>query len=132
MPRKPSETLTEVELEFMNILWKHPDVPPEYFRNALNAKGRSLTGGTVRKVLGILIRKGYVERSRQGKKYVYRAAVGQIPAKQGMISSLVDRVFGGSPSVMLATLFEGREVPEKDLKAIECLIINRKKKSEVL
>ena len=80
MPRKQSEILTEVELEFMTILWKHPDVPPEYLREALSKKGRSLTGGTVRKVLGILIRKGYVERSRQGKKYVYRAAVGQTPA----------------------------------------------------
>ncbi|MBN1294846.1 MAG: BlaI/MecI/CopY family transcriptional regulator [Candidatus Latescibacteria bacterium] len=127
MARRISNTLTEVELEFMQILWSHKEAAPEDIKQALNVKGRTLTGGSIRKMLLILMKKEYVERIKEGKKYIYRAKVKQTNAKKSMILELLDRAFGGSAFQMFATLLESSEVPEEDIKKIEKLIGERKK-----
>ena len=127
MARRSTSTLTEVELEFMHLLWAEHEVSPEDIQNALLERGRTLTGGSIRKMLSILMRKGYVNRKKEGKKYLYTARVGQEQAKKSMIRELLNRAFGGSASLMFATLIEGRDVPEEDLKTIERLIAERKK-----
>ena len=127
MARRTTPTLTEVELEFMQVLWAEREVSPEDIQNALLERSRTLTGGSIRKMLSILMRKGYVNRKKEGKKYLYTAMVGQEQAKKSMIRELLNRAFGGSASLMFATLIEGRDVPVEDLKTIERLIAERKK-----
>ena len=127
MARRSTSTLTEVELEFMQLLWAEREVSPDDIQNALLERGRTLTGGSIRKMLSILMRKGYVNRKKEGKKYLYTARVGQEQAKKSMIRELLNRAFGGSASLMFATLIEGRDVPDEDLKTIERLIAERKK-----
>jgi len=127
MARRSTSTLTEVELEFMQLLWAEREVSPEDIQNALLERSRTLTGGSIRKMLSILMRKGYVNRKKEGKKYLYTARVGQEQAKKSMIRELLNRAFGGSASLMFATLIEGRDVPDEDLKTIERLIAERKK-----
>ena len=92
MARRKSETLTEVELEFMHILWTVDEAAPEDLRNALLEKGRALTGGSVRKMLSILMKKGYVKRKRLGKKYLYSALVLQEQAKSSIIHVVTGRM----------------------------------------
>ena len=61
MARHTTKTLTEVELEFMQILWTEDEASPEDIQKNLLQKGRTLTGGTIRKMLSILMKKGYVK-----------------------------------------------------------------------
>ena len=129
MARRTKSTLTEVELEFMQILWTDIKASPEDLKNALVKKGRTLTGGSVRKMLSILMKKGYVERVKQGKKYVYSAKVRQAQANKSMIHDLLNRAFGGSPSLMVATLLDNRTVSDEDIEKIEKLITERKKEA---
>jgi len=127
MARRTTPTLTEVELEFMQLLWAVREVSPEDIQNALLEKGRTLTGGSIRKMLSILMRKGYVLRKKEGKKFLYSARIGQEQAKKSMVRELLNRAFGGSASLMFATLIGGQDVPDEDLKAIERLIAEHKK-----
>ncbi|MFC1606486.1 BlaI/MecI/CopY family transcriptional regulator [Candidatus Latescibacterota bacterium] len=128
MARRQSGTLTEVELEFMQVLWKDGEAAPEDVQKALLDSGRSLTGGSIRKMLSILVRKGYVSRKKQGKKYVYSPNILEEQAKTSMIRELVNRAFGGSASLMVATLIEsGGDIPADDLRKIERIIAERKK-----
>ena len=129
MARRISNTLTEVELEFMQILWSKKEAAPEDIKQALSEKGRTLTGGSVRKMLLILMKKQYVERIKEGKKFIYRAKVKQTNAKKNMIFELLDRAFGGSASQMFATLLDSSEVPEEDIEKIVKLIEERKKEA---
>ncbi|MFC1508933.1 BlaI/MecI/CopY family transcriptional regulator [Candidatus Omnitrophota bacterium] len=129
MARRKSVTLTEVELEFMHILWELEEAAPEDLRTALIEQGRTLTGGSVRKMLSILMKKGFVTRKRLGKKYIYSAHVPQEQAKGSIIHELLDRTFGGSASLMFATLLESRDIPDEDVKKIEQLIAERKKEA---
>ncbi|MCE5248627.1 BlaI/MecI/CopY family transcriptional regulator [bacterium] len=127
MARRAAGTLTEVELEFMQMLWSLKQAAPEDMQNALLEKGRELTGGSVRKMLLILMKKGYVQRIREGKKYVYSAQVPQEQAKRSMLNELMDRAFGGSASILVATLLKSSSVPEDDIVKIERLIAEHKK-----
>ena len=54
MPRRKSRTLTEVELEFMDVVWDEGEVTTDAVQNALRSRGRPLSDGSVRKVLSIL------------------------------------------------------------------------------
>ena len=127
MARRITPTLTEVELEFMEILWSEKEASPEDLVKTLSEKGRTLTGGSIRKMLSILMRKGYVKRQKQGKKYIYSARVKQEQAKRGMIRELLERAFEGSASLMFATLIKGQDVPDEDVWKIEQLIADSKK-----
>ena len=63
MARRRSRILTEVELEFMQVIWSRGKVTTEDVRNALRHEGRHLSDGSIRKVLSILVKKGYVYAS---------------------------------------------------------------------
>lgn len=129
MARRTTGTLTEVELEFMQILWLLNHAAPEDLQNALLERGRDLTGGSIRKMLLILMKKGYVKRVRDGKKYIYSPRVPQEQANRSMLTELMNRAFGGSASILVATLLSSSTVPEEDINSIEKLIAERKKEA---
>ena len=129
MARRTTNTLTEVELEFMHILWSEKEASPEDLQNALLKKGRTLTGGSIRKMLSILLKKGYVKRKKEGKKYIYSPQVRQEQAKRTMLHELMNRAFDGSASLMVAALFDNQTVPEEDIEKIERLIADHKKEN---
>ena len=129
MARRTTNTLTEVELEFMQILWSKKEAAPEDLQNTLLEKGRTLTGGSIRKMLSILMKKGYVKREKQGKKYVYSPKVQQEQANRNMLREFMNRAFDGSASLMVAALFDSQPVPEEDIAHIERLIAEHKKEA---
>ena len=126
MARKKSRTFTEVELEFMQIIWKLGDASTEDIRDTLQKKGRDLTDGSVRKILSILVEKGHVQRRQEGRGFIYYAAVKMSDANSTMVRDLLTRVFGGSAALMVASLFESSHVSEEEIETITRLIANRK------
>ena len=127
MARRKSRTLTEVELEFMQIVWSKGEVTTEEVLGALGEDGRHLADGSVRKVLSILIEKGYVSRRRRGRGFLYKAVVPADRANRNMVADLMGRAFGGSASLMVASLLDTRGVRKRDIQAIKRMIAEREK-----
>ena len=127
MPRRKSRTLTEVELEFMQVVWQAGEVTPEDVLEQLRRQGRDLADGSVRKVLSILVAKGYLSRRPEGRTFRYRAEVPKGRANRSMLMDLVNRAFAGSPALMVAALLDSPKVSEADLKQIKQLISLREK-----
>jgi len=127
VPRRKSHTLTDVELEFMRVVWAGGEVYVEYMRNALKKRARNLQDGTIRKVLGILVRKGYLIRRREGRRMLYKARFKPDQTRKGLVKNLVDRAFGGSATMMVASLLDSRAVRKKDIAEIKKLIAAREK-----
>jgi len=125
--RRKARTLTEVELEFMNVLWEEGEASTEIVQTALQRRGRGLADGSVRKVLSILARKGYVERRREGRAFLYRATVPEGQARRSLVQDLLSRAFGGSASLLVASLLDAHSVREGDLAAIKKLIAERER-----
>lgn len=122
MARRRSRTLTEVELEFMDVVWDGGEVTTQDVQEALRRRGRPLSGGSVRKILSILDTKGYLDRRQEGRGFVYWATVCREKAQRGMVKDLVDRAFGGSAPLMVAALVNSKNVSRKELGEIKRLI----------
>ena len=122
MARRKTRTLTEVELEVMQVVWAREQVTSEDVSEALRSRGRSLSGGTVRKMLSILVRKGYLSRSRKGHSFFYKAKVSQDEATGKMAEDLLTRAFGGRAGLMVAALLDSRAVRKRDLDEIKRII----------
>ena len=127
MARRKGRTLTEVELEFMQVVWPRGEVSVEEVMGALADAGRDLSDGTVRKMLSILVDKGYLTRRRDGRGFLYRPVVGRDEANRSMIRDLLDRAFGDNAALMVAALFDARSVRRRELEKIKRLIADREK-----
>jgi len=128
MPRHRATVLTEVELEFMQIIWSaDEDLTPDQIRKSLWDKGRALTDGSVRKMLSILVTKGYLTRRKWGKTYLYRSRVDEKPARKNMVLDLLDRAFGGAAAPMVAALLDSGGIRKGDIEGIKELIAEREK-----
>jgi len=122
MARRKSSTFTEVELEFMNIIWDQKEVSTEDIQNTLNKSGRKLSDGSIRKILSILMNKGHLTRRREGRSYYYKANVHKYRAHRKMVQDLLKRAFGGSAPEMVAALLDSRDIKNGDIKEIKRLI----------
>jgi len=127
MARRKSRTFTEVELEFMQVLWGAGEATPDDIQADLAAMGHPLTGGSIRNVLTILKEKGYIDRRKSGKTYLYKAKVREEQGKKSVVQDILSRVFGGSESMMVAALLKNRDINRKELEEIERLIADHKK-----
>ena len=125
MSRRKARTPTEVELEFMQVIWDEEEVTTEQLMDALAKEGRELADGSVRKILSILVDKGYLTRRRQGRAFHYQAQVPREQASSNMVMDLLDRAFGGSAALMVASLIDSRGVRQKDIDEIKHLIAER-------
>lgn len=128
MARRKSRTLTEVELEFMHVIWACGEATSEDVRKALGKQGHRLADGSVRKILSILLAKGYLSRYKDGREFVYSAVVPEGQAKASMLADLLKRAYGGSAALLVASLLDSRQVRAKDLEEIRKLIAERESK----
>lgn len=122
MPGRKNPTFTEVELEFMQIIWKMGDVSTDDMQKLLQARGRDLTDGSIRKILAILMDKGHLEREKKGRGFVYRPTVIREQANKNMITDLLNRAFSGSAEDLVAALLDTRKLKKSDLDSIKEMI----------
>jgi len=127
MAGRKSSTFTEVELEFMQIFWEHGEMSSEDIQNILSTQGRELTDGTIRKVLGILLKKGHLLRERRGRSFYYLPSEVKEKANGRMIQDLLNRAFSGSIPNMVATLLDSRDLQPDDIETIKMMISDHEK-----
>lgn len=122
MVRRTSPTFTEVELEFMQVIWEKGQVSTEDIQTTLAEQNRHLSDGSIRKILSILMRKGHLTRHRVGRSFFYRAKEREKQAHRTIVQDLLRRAFRGSPSLMVAALLGIKNVDKKDIEEIKKLI----------
>jgi predicted transcriptional regulator len=127
MARPKAKTLTELELEIMRLIWPQEEVSVEALAQGMTAQGRPLTESSLRTMLSILGRKGFVERRKEGRGYYYKARVGAGEAEKSILRDLIDRVFDGSAMGLVAALVEQGMVDESQLAKARNLIAEREK-----
>jgi BlaI family penicillinase repressor len=121
MARRPSRHPTELELEILKISWRQGPATVRQVRDQLN-KLRPLAYTSVMTVMNIMVKKGYLQRSKQGVSYVYRARISRQASTRRMLSDLVDRVFDGSASAVMLNLLETADINQTDLQELHELI----------
>ena len=124
MSRPTSKHPTELELEILKVLWHIGPATVRQVRDELAAI-RDLAYTTVMTMMTIMDKKGYVQRKKDGRSFIYEAKYHEQKASKNMLQDIVDRLFGGSTTAVMQHLLETSEIDDEELKLIRSLI-NRK------
>ena len=128
MARPKSSHPTELELLILKILWDRSPLPVREIRLALADRGRELAHTSIT-TLGVMVRKRYLRRAKQGNAYLFTPAITREKVSEGMLSDIVNRVFDGSPTALMASLFNTSDVDSREIKELRRLI-DRKAKEQ--
>jgi predicted transcriptional regulator len=121
MPRRTSPTLTPAELRVMQTLWRLGRAPAAAVVQAL-AGTEGSRDSTVRTILRILERKGFVRHERDGRAFIYSPAVAEGEAQRGAVRDLVARFFGNSPERLVLNLLKHQDVDPRELQRLRRLV----------
>lgn len=122
--KKNIEFLTEVELEFMILLWRHGK---STVRDVLTnmAPERNLAYTSAATILRILEQKKFVESIKKGKTYTYQALLSKDTYQSRSIKNLSEKLFDNTPASLVARLVDDYNLSKDDLGEIRALLIRR-------
>lgn len=122
--KKKSEFLTEVELEFMNVVWDTGGGTVREILAHLNkAQERAYT--SVATVLKIMEQKGFLTSERQDRSLVYHASIGKADYQTTTLRNLSVKLFDDTPAALVARLVEDEDVTNEMLEEIRALLDER-------
>ena len=122
MPRPQSNQPTELELEFLKILWDNAPRLVREIREELAKRGRDIAHTSVITTLNTMVEKKYLKRAKDGKAFQFSPRVTREQVSQQMLGSVVDRVFDGSAKDVLLSLFDCAQIDSDELKELRKLI----------
>ncbi len=122
--KKKIEFLTEVELEFMTLLWKHGEGS---VRDVLAnmAAGRNLAYTSAATILRILEQKKFVESKKKGKTFIYRALLNKDTYQSRSLKNLSEKLFDNMPASLVARLVDDYDLSKEALAEIQALLARR-------
>ncbi|MCM8557370.1 BlaI/MecI/CopY family transcriptional regulator [Sphingomicrobium sediminis] len=114
--------VSEAELDIMETLWSSTGAMTanEVADKVAPKRGWSLP--TVKTMLSRLSQKGAVRYEAEGRRYLYTAAIERTAYVGGESRRLVERLFGGKLSPMIARLAEDDALTPDDIAEIEALL----------
>lgn len=127
MPRRKSESLTEVEQRVMEVLWSAGSGTVSEVLGAVETP-KPLAFNTVQTMLRILEQKGYVRHTEEGRAFRYIPVVDKAEASRSAVHNVVRRFFG-SPGALALNLLQSEDVTPEELARIRALIAKAEKRS---
>jgi predicted transcriptional regulator len=113
--------LTPVELELMQLVWRLGEVSVADVLAALPPE-RALAYTSVSTVLRILEQKGVVRSRKQGRGHLYSAVLPREAYEAQSVRHLVDTLFEGTPSALVARLVEAVPLAPEEVEQIRKLL----------
>ena len=110
------------ELSVMQVLWNRGACPIRQITDVLYPDGGPALYATVQKQLERLEAKGFVARDRAQHVHVFRAMVDREELIGRRVSSLVDKLCGGSLVPLLSHLARARKLTDAERKALRDLV----------
>lgn len=116
-----AERISDAEHAVMEVLWRRAPLTAIEVSDAL-ADDRDWSLQTVKTLLGRLLAKSVIAHEEDGRRYLYRPLVEREDYVAGESQRLVDRLFGGRVTPLVAHLAETQQLSDKDIAEIEALL----------
>lgn len=116
-----SERISEAEHTVMEVLWEESPLTAQEVVERIPAD-RDWTANTVKTLLGRLLAKNIIAHEEEGRRYRYRPMVARGDYVAGESRRLMDRLFGGKLTPLVAHLAERDEITDQDIAEIEALL----------
>jgi BlaI family penicillinase repressor len=115
------ERIGEAEYAVMEVLWRDaPLTAAEVADRAPAERGWNIR--TVKTMLSRLLAKGVLAHEEDGRRYLYRPAVAREDYVAHESGRLIDRMFGGRVTPLVAHLAERDRLSDADIAEIEALL----------
>lgn len=116
-----ADRISEGEHLLMEVLWREAPLTAAEVHERVG-RGRGWSDRTVKTMLGRLLAKGALTHEEEGRRYLYRPAVAREEYVARESSRLVDRLFGGRATPLVAHLAERNALTPQDLDELEALL----------
>ncbi len=122
--KKTYDFLTDVELEFMNVLWQIEEGSVRDVISHLPA-GRELAYTSAATIMRILDDKGFVTSQKTGKTLIYRANLARDTYQSRSLQDLSAKLFDNAPAALVARLVDDKGLSQESLEEIRALLDRR-------
>ena len=131
MPQKkpPVTRLGRLETQIMNVVWRRGSATVHDVKAALG-RGKKPAYSTVLTMMRKLEGKGYLEHEVEARKFVYRTTIDRQDVRRSVLGELVERLFDGSPSLLVTSLLQQDSLSDGEMSEIKRLIRMREKNRE--
>ena len=113
---------TDRELDVMSVLW---EVGPATVAEVRERIADDLAYTTVLTILRTLEQKGYVSHTEDGRAHRYKPLVKREVAGRTALRRLMDKVFDGSPELLLTQLVSDKNLRDEELRRLRRLLAGR-------
>jgi len=115
-------SFTDRELDVMSVLW---DIGPATVADVRERIADELAYTTVLTVLRTLEQKGYVGHTEDGRAHRYKPLVKREVAGRTALRRLLEKVFDGSPELLLTQLVSDKNLSDEELRRLRKLLADR-------
>lgn len=112
---------TSAELEILHVLWRRGPSTVREVMDALNEK-KDLGYTGVLKLMQNMTAKGIVRRNEADRAHIYEASRPAQQTKRQLARDLLQRVFEGSTSQLMAHALDGRKPSHKEIEEIRKIL----------
>lgn len=116
-----SERISDAEHAVMEVLWEESPLTAQEVVERV-APERDWSANTVKTLLGRLLAKQIIAHEAEGRRYLYRPLVARGDYVAGESRKLMDRLFGGRLTPLVAHLAERDALTADDIAEIEALL----------
>jgi predicted transcriptional regulator len=116
-----TERISEAEHAVMEVLWEESPLTAQEVAERVPAD-RDWSANTVKTLLGRLLAKNVIAHEEEGRRYRYRPLVARGDYVMGESRKLIDRLFGGRLTPLVAHLAERDAITDQDIAEIEALL----------
>ena len=105
--------LTQRELDIMSVLWEMGEATATEVRDRVDP---DLAYTSISSMIRMLELKGFVSHRRgEGKTHVYFPVIDAEEAGKSALGRVLDKIYGGSPTKLLAQLMDQKRLSDKEL-----------------
>jgi len=120
---------TASELAILQLLWKNGPLSVKDVHEALD-RDKPVVYTTVLKTMQVMMERGMLDRTTEGRKHIYRAVIAQVATQDKLLDSFLNKTFGGSAQKLVMRAL-GKHTPGpqelEELKAYIDRLENQKK-----
>lgn len=121
MPRRPSSTPTEGELEILSVLWDRGSSTVRQIYNALKDR-RGTAYSTTLRMMQIMTEKGMLRRDSSLRPQMYTPTQAQEKTQLQLVDYLVQRGFGGSAMSLVLRAATAERITPEELAQIKKMV----------
>ena len=115
------ERISDAEHAVMEVLWDESPLTAQDVAERVDPE-RGWSANTVKTLLGRLLAKNVVAHEEEGRRYLYRPIVARDDYVTGESRKLIDRLFGGKLTPLVAHMAERDALTADDIAEIEALL----------